>query len=573
MRFSEYVYERPDMEALKTGFEAGLNRFEGASAADGQQRALEALNSLRKAFESMAQICMIRHTVDTNNGFYEEEQTFFDENGPIYEGLVNRLYDALLESPFRADLEDRLGSQVFRLAEKARKVYSDEIVEDLVEENRLATAYTKRLASAQIDFMGKKHTLSELKPYQISLDRSVRKAANEAKYAFMAANGEAFDDLYDRMVKVRTRMARKLGYDTFIPMGYDRMLRTDYGPDQVAGYRESIRTHLVPLAAGLKERQRKRLGVETLFHWDEPVFYPDGNARPAGDHDFLVDGARRMYRELSPETGAFFDFMLENGLMDLKSKPGKSPGGYCTYIASHRAPFIFSNFNGTTDDVDVLTHEAGHAFQSFMSRSFDLPEYNFPTLEACEIHSMSMEFITWPWMDIFFGADADKYRYDHLSRALMFIPYGAAVDEFQHLVYSHPEASPARRRDMWRAVERTYLPHRAYGGHPYLESGGFWHQQGHIFKNPFYYIDYTLAQVCAFQYWRWFEADRAEAWRSYAALCRLGGSRSFLELVAAANLASPFEEETLVPLVKGLDQWLKNASFEFLKPSDRDANS
>ncbi|MBK5252411.1 MAG: M3 family oligoendopeptidase, partial [Peptostreptococcaceae bacterium] len=409
-----------------------------------------------------------------------------------------------------------------------------------------------------------KRTLSEMKPFQMDLDRSVRKAANEAKYSFMSGHGDDFDEIFDCLVKVRTRMARKLGYDNFVQMGYDRMQRTDYDAKMVSDYRKSIKRYITPLATSMRERQRKRLGIDRLYHYDESIFYKDGNAAPIGGHDFLVEQAQKMYSELSAETGEFFGFMKENELMSLKSMPGKSPGGYCTYISKYKSPFIFSNFNGTTDDVDVLTHEAGHAFQTYMSRKYLLMEYNFPTLEACEIHSMSMEFLTWPWMENFFGKDADKYRFGHLSHALMFIPYGAAVDEFQHEAYENPDAAPEDRRRMWNEIETKYLPHRDYGENDYLNSGGFWHQQGHIFKNPFYYIDYTLAQTCAFQFWKNAEKSREKAWNSYVDLCGLGGSKSFLELVGVAGLESPFEEKSFISLASHIDDWLNRASFDFL---------
>ncbi len=564
MRFGEFDYKRPDMKSIGERFEAKLACLENADGGDAQNRAIEQINLLRQEFESMSQICYIRHTIDTKNAYYEEEQNFFDENEPVYEGFISKYYKAILNSPFRQELEARWGRQLFRLAEKAVKVFSEDIIEDLIEENRLATCYTKVLASAQIEFGGEKRTLSEMKPFQMDMDRDVRKAASDAKYAFMCGQGDEFDGIFDRLVKVRTRMAKKLGYDNFVQMGYDRMQRTDYDSAMVESYRESIQGYISPLAVKIREGQRKRLGIEKLFNYDEQIFYMDGNAKPIGGHDFLVEEARKMYKDLSEETGEFFDFMIENELMSLKSMPGKSPGGYCTYISKYSSPFIFSNFNGTTDDVDVLTHEAGHAFQTYMSRKYMLMEYNFPTLEACEIHSMSMEFLTWPWMENFFGQDADKYRYGHLSHALMFIPYGAAVDEFQHLVYEKPDATPSERRKMWRKTEMKYLPYRDYEDNDYLNSGGFWHQQGHIFKNPFYYIDYTLAQVCAFQFWLSAKKSRQEAWKAYVILCGLGGSRSFLELVEEANLESPFRQEAFETVAGHIDDWLSTAEFDFL---------
>ena len=263
-----------------------------------------------------------------------------------------------------------------------------------------------------------------------------------------------------------------------------------------------------------------------------------------------------MYEDLSKETGEFFKFMQENHLMDLVAKKGKAGGGYCTFIEDYKAPFIFSNFNGTSGDIDVLTHEAGHAFQVYSSRHFEIPEYYWPTYEACEIHSMSMEFFTWPWMDLFFKEDTDKYKFSHLSDALLFLPYGVSVDEFQHWVYENPEATPKERKLQWREIEKKYLPHKDYEGNDYLENGGFWQRQGHIYNSPFYYIDYTLAQICAFQFWKRSRENQEEAWADYVKLCKLGGSMSFTKLVEAANLISPFEDGCVESVVGEIETWL-----------------
>jgi len=272
----------------------------------------------------------------------------------------------------------------------------------------------------------------------------------------------------------------------------------------------------------------------------------------------MVNHASTMYSELSDETKKFFDFMTERKLLDLDSKPGKRAGGYCTYIPDYSSPFIFANFNGTSDDVDVLTHEAGHAFQNFSSRGFKVPEYIWPTYEACEIHSMSMEFITWPWMKLFFEEDEIKYKFGHLSAGVLFIPYGVTVDEFQHYVYANPSATPTDRKSKWREIEKKYLPTKDYEDNEFLEKGGYWFRQGHIFNDPFYYIDYTLAQICAYQFWIRFNENKTEAWKDYYNLCTVGGSIPFLELVDYAKLKSPFKEETFDYIAGPIKKWLDN---------------
>lgn len=556
MKFSEYRYERPDVKAFEQKFKEQLNAFTSAGTYEEQDEAMTRINKLRSEMDTLSQLVYIRHSIDTTDEFYKAEQDFFDENGPVIQEYITDYYRALVDSKFRAQLEDKWGRQLFQLAELSLKTFSPEIIEDLQQENKLTTEYAKLIASAKIQFEGEERTLSQLIPFQQSTDRDMRKRAMEASSGFMAENEATFDRIYDDLVKVRTKIAKKLGFNNYVELGYARMARTDYNAEMVANFRNQVLEHIVPVASKLKERQQKRIDVDQLLYYDENFSFKSGNATPKGDPDWIVNNGAKMYEELSPETHEFFTFMQENGLMDLVAKKGKQSGGYCTYISEYGAPFIFSNFNGTSGDIDVLTHEAGHAFQVYESRGFEVPEYGFPTYEACEIHSMSMEFFTWPWMDRFFEDEADKYRFDHLASGLIFIPYGVTVDEFQHFVYENPDATPAERKQAWREIERKYLPHRNYDDNAYLEQGGFWHKQGHIFNSPFYYIDYTLAQICAFQFWKKMHEDQSAAWADYLHLCRQGGSKSFTELVKVAGLISPFEDGCVTSVIGSIEAWL-----------------
>jgi M3 family oligoendopeptidase len=336
------------------------------------------------------------------------------------------------------------------------------------------------------------------------------------------------------------------------------MLRSDYDAKMVANFRQQIKDFIVPISQQLYARQAKRLGLEKLKYYDEDYKFPSGNPRPTGSPDQILEGGDQMYRELSPQTNRFFRFLRERNLLDVSAKDGKATGGYCTYIERQRAPFIFSNFNGTSGDIDVLTHEAGHAFQVFSSRHFSIGEYRWPTYEACEIHSMSMEFFTWKWMPLFFGEQTEKYYFAHLGGALQFLPYGVAVDEFQHIVYENPDLTPAQRNAEWRKLEQKYLPQRDYDGIEFLENGGFWQKQSHIFQHPFYYIDYTLAQICAFQFWKRDRENHTQAWGDYVTLCEAGGSKPFLELVELAGLRSPFHDGCVESVVGNISNWLQS---------------
>ncbi|SDS41429.1 oligoendopeptidase, M3 family [Paenibacillaceae bacterium GAS479] len=558
LKFSEYRYERPDRDAVATAFKEKITAIRNASSLEEQLEVIAAVNKLRSEVETMFQLVYIRHSVNTTDEFYKAEQDFSDEVGPVFQEFVTDYYRALTESAFRDGLEERYGTQLLRTAELALKTFKPEIIEELQLENKLRSEYSQLIASAKIPFDGEERTLSQLTPYTQSTDRDVRRDSSEALYGFMAGNEPELDRIYDELVKVRTTIAHKLGYENYVQLGYDRLGRTDYDATMVANFRRQVREHIVPVAVRLAQRQQKRIGVDKLNYYDEGFSFMSGNATPKGDPDWILEQGRQMYREMSPELDEFFKFMSDRELLDLLSKKGKESGGYCTYLSEYESPFIFANFNGTSGDIDVLTHEAGHAFQVYMSRGFDIPEYLWPTMEAAEIHSMSMEFLAWPWMELFFKEDTDKYRFDHLASALSFIPYGVSVDEFQHFVYENPEASPAERKAKWREIEKMYRPFRSFDGNEYLERGGAWQKQSHIFQAPFYYIDYTLAQLCAFQFWKRSREDFNTTWQDYLALCRLGGSQSFTALVASAGLLSPFEEGSVTSVIGEISQWLES---------------
>ncbi|WP_442599288.1 M3 family oligoendopeptidase [Neobacillus sp. D3-1R] len=558
MKFEEYTYTRPNMEEVKASFHISLEQFKTADDIEKQNDAMKKINEIRGHLGTMFNLCSIRHSVDTNDEFYKAEQDYMDEIAPVVEGLISEYYEALVSSPFRAELEEKWGRQLFDLAEGQLKTFHPDIIPLLQKENKLSTEYTKLVASAKIQFEGEERTLAQLDPFTESKDREMRKLASETKFGFFNENEEEFDRIYDELVKVRTEIAQKLGYKNFVELGYYRMSRTDYNAEMVANFRNQVKEFIVPIATELKERQRQRIGVDKLKYYDEGFKFESGNATPKGSPEWIIENGQKMYEELSKETGEFFSFMQENNLMDLVAKKGKAGGGYCTYIDEYKAPFIFSNFNGTSGDIDVLTHEAGHAFQVYSSRHFEIPEYNWPTFEACEIHSMSMEFFTWPWMDLFFKEDTDKYKFAHLSGALLFLPYGVSVDEFQHWVYENPEATPKERKQAWREIEKKYSPHKDYDGNEYLENGGFWQRQGHIYNSPFYYIDYTLAQICAFQFWKKSREDQESAWKDYHHLCQLGGSLSFTKLAEEAGLISPFQDGCVESVVGEIENWLNS---------------
>lgn len=556
--FEQFTYERPDLTQIAVEHKALLTQFKDAETKEQQSEVIAKWNTIATTYQTNATLVYIRASVDTLDEFYKAERDFLDEFGPRFEELQSEYYAALVASKFRKELEQEWGTQLFALAQNAVDAFSPAILPLLQQENKLTSAYQELVASAQIPFNGETLTLAQLGPFLESTDRSVRKQATKARFGFYAEHQQQFDTIYDDLVKLRHEIATTLGYKNFVELGYIRMDRVDYDAAMVKKFRDQVRDEIVPVATKLYERQAKRIGVDSLKFYDEGLNFLTGNATPQGDADWIVNNAQKMYSELSKETEQFFTMMIERNLMDLVAKKGKEGGGYCTFMEDYDVPFIFSNFNGTSGDIDVLTHEAGHAFQVYSSRNVGIPEYIWPTHEACEIHSMSMEFFTWPWMELFFKEQTEKYKFGHLSSALLFLPYGVAVDEFQHAVYENPMMTPQERNAKWREIEQIYLPHRDYDGLPYLEEGAFWQRQQHIYASPFYYIDYTLAQICALQFWKKSREDFAPAWQAYLDLCKLGGSKSFTELVASAQLDSPFEDGTVAAVIEAVEVYLNS---------------
>ena len=370
---------------------------------------------------------------------------------------------------------------------------------------------------------------------------TARKANGDLLYGFGVILNYVFsekrlEEIWEELITIRNQMGKNLGYANFIPVGYMQQGRTDYGEKEVAAFREQVRTELVPLCEQLYAAQAKRIGVDTLMFYDEKRVFPDGNAVPAGDDDFMVEEARKMYHKISPETGEFIDFMIEHELMDLKNKPGKAATGYMTFLPDYRAPFVFSNFNQTIFDMQVLTHELGHAFAGYMAmREQPITEYYSESTDIAEIHSMSMEQFSYPYAEAFFGKDADKFRFAHLQEAITFVPFGVAVDEFQHICYANPELTPKERTAEWKKLEEKYMPWRKYDADDFFDRGGFWYHKLHIYLYPFYYINYTLTTMGAMEFKKKNYENHETAWQDYLNLCKCGGSMSYLETLRYAS--------------------------------------
>lgn len=551
MKFCDMPYKRIDFDEAKAEVRNLMEEFQKAADGEEQFAVHQKYYALTDRVSTQITLASIRHSLDTADAFYEQEKSYYDEQVPEYSNLLIAYQKLLYHSPYWETLEKKIGSVAFKNMELAFASVNEQVVPLMQEENALTTEYEKLLASAEIEWDGEILNLSLLGPYLKSKDPKVRKRACEKQNAFFLKIEEQLDSLYDRLVKNRTEQARILGFDSYTELGYLRMQRNSYGREQVENLRRQVKKYWVPFSEQLYENRRNRLGVDHMYYADELVYGKEGNPQPKGTPEEILEQGRRMYSELSKETKEFFDFMMENQLLDVFGRKTKAVGGYMTYIPDYHAPFIFANFNGTSGDVDVITHECGHAFQGYLSASDPIREHADIGMETAEVHSMSMEFFTEPWYGLFFeGKDAEDYKKMHLEDAAMFIPYGCMVDEFQHRMYDEPELTPAQRKEVWKELEQEYKPHMDYGDLEFYAKGGYWQRQHHIYSFPLYYIDYVIAQLCAFEYKNKMDQDYKEAWNSYLKLCRLSASDYFEKLLEQAGLRSPFEDGCIEKIVE-----------------------
>lgn len=551
--YSEMTSPRPEYAKLEQEYQTLLDRFEAAEVSSDHKAAIAAIDAwdkLRRQISTFGSLARLKFNQDTSNSEYEEAREYVDELMPKVTEFDVKMMRALLDSSLRSRLEDELGEHAFRLWSSEVTTYEPEIQDDLAVENKLRAEYTKLCASAEIEFRGETYNLSGIRKFMDVADRDTRHEAQKARWQWFEAHGDEFDRLYDELTQLRHGMATKLGYEDFVDLGYRRMSRIDYDRADVETFRAEVQQHVVPLVADIREAQRERLGLDELMVWDEDVHDLEGNPTPIGDVEELTAKAREMFSRLHPELGEFFAMMDDRQLLDLDTRKAKSGGGFCTWFADYQVPYIFANFNGSKHDAEVFTHEMGHAFQCYVSGDKRLLDYVWPTYESCEIHSMSLEFLTWPHIDLLFGDDAERFKKIHLIESFAFIPYGTAVDHFQHLVYENPEATAEERHAMWKQMEETYLPWRNWGDIDYGAKGARWHLQSHIFGMPFYYIDYVLALTCALQFWERMQQDFDRALDDYVELCKLGGEAAFQTLARSAGLTSPFERGSLETAVE-----------------------
>lgn len=557
MKFSDMPYERVTYEEIKKRYEALSHDLAHADSADACMEVLRRRYQLNADMTPM-ELCYVRHDMDVNDAFYAAEQEYYDEIGPKLSELSNQFDSLLLSSPFRTELEKILGKQAFTIMEENLLGFDSRLIPLMQEENALLARYNQLTSNACANWKGKQVKVSLMTPYLQSPDRETRRLSSLAVSAAWDAMRSELEEIYDQLVHNRNEQAKALGFSSYVELSYHLMRRIGYTPGDVSRFRDQVKRELSPLRTALEENRRRRLGLEKLYSYDSGIFFLEGNPRPVGDTAACLEATRQMYTSLSPQTAEYIAFLLDNGLYDAEIRDGKRGGGYMTFFEKYRSPFIFANFDGTSENAYIMCHEGGHAFQGYLKRNEELRERCWLTSEAAETHAMAMEFFTYPYMELFFGKRTPDYYTMHQEDAIRLIISECLQDEFQQRVYEQPDMPPKERNALWKRLEREYFPGKDDSGNENLEQGCGWQRIPHMFHWPFYAIDYALAQVCALEYYEWMNRDHSAAWESYLQFCLDTGAKSFPQLVKDAALDDPFAEGTLHKLAL----WLKGRLLE-----------
>lgn len=558
MKFTDMKYIRPDVQIILSEYNDIIKDFTNADSYQNQIKCINNHEKLIKSFKTMQTLAHIRHTIDTKDEYYTDEYNFIMSSSPIIEEKVQVLYKNILESKYLNNIKEHIGEMFISNIKISMETFSKDIIHLLQEENALKVEYQNLIASLRVNFNGETLNLASLTPYKSNENRDIRKKAFFEEGLCLKNIKPDLDRIFDKLINIRHNIAKLLGHDSFIPVGYSRMGRDCYNEKDVEIYRQNIINLIVPFLKKIKKQQSKRISIEDMKIYDDTFSFKDGNAKPFGSFDDTIQAGKKMYTDMSNITKDFINFMLNNELFDLISTPNKAAGGYCTFIYDHKSPFIYSNFNGTSGDVDVFTHEAGHALAGYLTKDEKICEIKSPNLETCEVHSMAMEYFAWPWLELFYKDDVKKAKLSQIEHSINFLPYGTMVDHFQHILYNNPKMSSNERDKKWLELEKIYRPYMDFDDIPFYKDGSGWQRQLHIYMTPFYYIDYCLAETMALQFWSLSQKDFENTFNKYIEFVKIGGNDNFINSINKVNLNSPFKQETIEKIIENIDNFINH---------------
>lgn len=494
---------------------------------------------------------MVTYTCDTTDPAKEQDNLRWSaEIFPRAAELQVLLAKRLLSLGYtRPDLET-----ILRGMRTDIEIFREENVPLFAQLEELISEYQKITGGLGVDWDGERITIPQLQPFMKSRDRTVRERAFRLQCGAYLEQRDALSALFDRMYGLRDRIARNSGFKNFVHYCFASKHRFDYTPDECRQFHRAVEDAVAPAVERLMEYRRERLGLPSLRPWDTTVVLETDTAPvPFKDTAGLVEPAKRIFSTLDPELGAQFELMAREKLLDLESRPGKAPGGYCVKFSYRGVPFIFMNAVGVPEDVNTLLHEAGHCFHDFAAHRQPFIWQRTAGHEAAELASMSMELFGLQHLarptGYYTTSDRNAAEVEQLEDVLQSLTHIASVDAYQIWLYASGQGHDAQARDReWLEIRKRFERGIDWNGLE-RERVSRWYRQLHIFEYPLYYIEYGIAQIGALQLWRDSLREPSETLRRYRQALALGGTRPLPEIYRAAGARLVFDAEGMRDLV------------------------
>ena len=557
-KFSDLQYKETDYQSLAKMI---LDLTEKAKKADSPS----SLEEILKIYDTeMGEVgynytlSYIHSSLDSSDSFWQEALQKESKGNAMLD--TTPLLKAILENKYFSSLEEKYGPV---LRDKLNKSIStgSKAQNERAEEGDLVSKYQREKAMVRINYKGKELSEGEVIPLFESPIREERIQSRKAVAKAFLEKKELFGSMLERLVSLRDTIAKENGFSNYLEYMDINYSRIGYGEKEMDAFVSEVKEYVVPVLSHIFEETRKRLGLEEMTVADISLMFVDGNAKPSGGADVLKEAAKKMYKALSPEMEAFFTGMLDSHSIDVDFSPNKVSGmGFCTDLKKGMYPFVFGNLDGTSWDVTVFTHEVGHAWQSYASdQNLDLTLFREMPLDAVEIPSKTMELFSYPFAEEFFGKDGDKFRFAHFRNAVKEIVAYTSVHELNTWIYTHVGASFDEINEKWMEIQSSYYPNVSYGEMEEEEKkgAGLLRNMG-IFMFPRYLISYVFSEMCAIDLFMEYLKDKDKALDSYNRLCRVGGSKSYPEILSAAGLEPSYKKGRVKDVMEKVKAYLEN---------------
>ena len=557
-KFSDLQYKETDYQSLAKMI---LDLTEKAKKADSPSSLEEVLKIYDTEMGEVGYnytLSYIHSSLDSSDSFWQEALQKESKGNAMLD--TTPLLKAILENKYFSSLEEKYGPV---LRDKLNKSIStgSKAQNERAEEGDLVSKYQREKAMVRINYKGKELSEGEVIPLFESPIREERIQSRKAVAKAFLEKKELFGSMLERLVFLRDTIAKENGFSNYLEYMDINYSRIGYGEKEMDAFVSEVKEYVVPVLSHIFEETRKRLGLEEMTVVDISLMFVDGNAKPSGGADVLKEAAKKMYKALSPEMEAFFTGMLDSHSIDVDFSPNKVSGmGFCTDLKKGMYPFVFGNLDGTSWDVTVFTHEVGHAWQSYASdQNLDLTLFREMPLDAVEIPSKTMELFSYPFAEEFFGKDGDKFRFAHFRNAVKEIVAYTSVHELNTWIYTHVGASFDEINEKWMEIQSSYYPNVSYGEMEEEEKkgAGLLRNMG-IFMFPRYLISYVFSEMCAIDLFMEYLKDKDKALDSYNRLCRVGGSKSYPEILSAAGLEPSYNKGRVKNVMEKVKAYLEN---------------